>query len=1432
MDADRGGLPAPALHHLKTPMSFSMSSLQQAGCHTPETTAVRLRADRPYNSLCRKRKECSADTSHRQSWGSEVSKDAFWEALQPSYAFLMEDQLIESCKEANGDLTWDATDVPGMDSTWSFDEFMDQYNELYQWLNEIQVVIYSSPKNITDRRLRESHMEEIQRKSYRRTLLAEQSVRLQRRQPELRDEVAWRLAHLSNKWDTLLRCVRPPSPSEHASDPDMAGIGPDIAHEVRCLEQWFRHMDGQLGPISFRIDLRSTQEAAEKLKQYQALHDEIKSHHRIVSGVCRLCNQLSEGGARRRLARVADRLDTSWQQIFLRAYEWTCHLEGLLDQFKQGHLPRVEDGYSADEDEREPQSKVRRLGSWDDPASAHSIHSDAGSFFEDDYLPSISGMKVLQASNGSGPTTPAKRVEREVLDIGYSSENSGQSSDSSEAADVSPGAESTASAPGRLASGVRRAAVNASNVRCEVINADLNGNGSDAPAASDGRHGDAPAPAPGGSGGAGGVPGGRADGAEPFSVSQRPAENCGTFYFRHSDTESEGARRRLRYEPASSDLEYASPAWPDTDSDWLNNSGLDDSELEQIGFATAQELLSELGEHEEEAGGGAAAEPGPPATRPPAPPCDSEIHRLVERAESLVRADLRRSLPPLELHRQVKAKGRRVREWLRRQHGRRPCEPAAAAAPPDVSGQVTDSSCDASGEYTTGESDAETASSASEDLTCSMVTCHELATPTNAPAPGGSPDGATPKVVLRSKKRRSGERPWSLHGLTSAGRPRAAPLSVSETALNEMVTPTAEKGVTSSSSNTTVSAGAIPKRLPSSVSFDSPFWSGRRRSRPLRPTAAHSSGSEASLLSCATEATLVEVSPRTASEGSSPRHGGPPQADEVGSFSEQAWDPYQELKEVTEVGSEGSVDRDAVLRLLDCDDYRKYIDSHSDCASSQVSSARGPPRSPLKRSRRKPRALSDSLDSDSDGDGVQAILAESCRNLAVVQTELERRAADSDATYSSIVATCRSELNRLEQVRTLVDPLGLGADPASPCYKPEVADVADRVVVEVKDVVEVFEDSRMVERTERTLTNTVDLSPVVGPALTQTVIQRWEALRTAAMERQRSADALGGLRERIRTFRLALADLDERTNHAMAKVASDDDLQARISAIKLVTINTDVHGHVTGGGGDPSLKDDIATLYRIWDEVNHRSRAQLEQLTALEATWHAFRAARAELAAVLQADKQKLGLLREALLTGGDVGSRVQDVARSAEQLAEQLAAAADDLSEGTSGYDSACSDDLSERERRLGRLRRMARDLEAVVSPASPAWDDIEHTLTSAASELRELQQSCRELVIKTTAQFQADTGPSGGSPLLRGPTVSPHPPPPVQDMLGLHTQRAEALGVWGSSWLGLMFGRLALMLCFCVACLLEPHCCDHLNNLSMSLTPQLRYMRGPPPI
>lgn len=42
----------------------------------------------------------------------------------------------------------------------------------------------------------------------------------------------------------------------------------------------------------------------------------------------------------------------------------------------------------------------------------------------------------------------------------------------------------------------------------------------------------------------------------------------------------------------------------------------------------------------------------------------------------------------------------------------------------------------------------------------------------------------------------------------------------------------------------------------------------------------------------------------------------------------------------------------------------------------------------------------------------------------------------------------------------------------------------------------------------------------------------------------------------------------------------------------------------------------------------------------------------------------------------------------------------------------------------------------------------------------------------------------------------------------------------------------QVALVALICAICCLEPHCCDAVNNFSMSFTPQLRYIRGPPPI
>uniref|UniRef100_A0A182NEN3 Uncharacterized protein n=1 Tax=Anopheles dirus TaxID=7168 RepID=A0A182NEN3_9DIPT len=99
--------------------SLSLNSLPPQG--PPEGSEMaqhRLRIDRPYNSLKKKR-----DTERelwRRSWGSGHShsscslqssttntglgKDDFWAALQTNYNFIMDTNLLDSCREARGEI--------------------------------------------------------------------------------------------------------------------------------------------------------------------------------------------------------------------------------------------------------------------------------------------------------------------------------------------------------------------------------------------------------------------------------------------------------------------------------------------------------------------------------------------------------------------------------------------------------------------------------------------------------------------------------------------------------------------------------------------------------------------------------------------------------------------------------------------------------------------------------------------------------------------------------------------------------------------------------------------------------------------------------------------------------------------------------------------------------------------------------------------------------------------------------------------------------------------------------------------------------------------------------------------------------------------------------------------------------------------------------
>lgn len=59
----------------------------------------------------------------------------------------------------------------------------------------------------------------------------------------------------------------------------------------------------------------------------------------------------------------------------------------------------------------------------------------------------------------------------------------------------------------------------------------------------------------------------------------------------------------------------------------------------------------------------------------------------------------------------------------------------------------------------------------------------------------------------------------------------------------------------------------------------------------------------------------------------------------------------------------------------------------------------------------------------------------------------------------------------------------------------------------------------------------------------------------------------------------------------------------------------------------------------------------------------------------------------------------------------------------------------LSERERRLSALRRLARQLESALAPGSAALNSIAQRMEAAEADLRSLQDTCRQLIVRTAA-------------------------------------------------------------------------------------------------
>ncbi|KAK0163287.1 hypothetical protein PV327_006985 [Microctonus hyperodae] len=1067
------------------------------------------------------------------------------------------------------------------------------------------------------------------------------------------------------------------------------------------------------------------------------------------------------------------------------------------------------------------------------------------------------------------------------------------------------------------------------------------------------------------------------DETSTFNTSDRKSKNCATFYFKHRDTDSEADVVQNENELTSHNVidESSEEEWTYTTTSPTDNCQvlleqkktnvvvrLDFGEpvkvekIENLEFMREDMKILEEDEEENEKQSKKFSKNGGDSEDE----TKNDIQRLILEVEKLVseegRNGVSKSVSAFILEDQgtnnYRAKYARIKEWLKLNSNQYLEDNSSSQ-----NWQPLDS-CDASGEYTTGESDGEKQSESSEDLQSSVATYRRLSNGKGLGCVSQSVsqetfkdndktsiidinqhvepiDMSSPKVVMRSKKKSDGPRPWSVscvfRQLNSTNESNISQLSISETALHQLITspPTKSASFDDAGSRAPFNNSATTLLEEPSRSIRNTFI--RKKKSRLRKknlsrksesgsdviNAINSGGSDSasvsnnqrscmrkfldnrgvrtsssttiskpdcyrcivslmsygSTISCPhhneglVEKGIVSVPPPSiklicctpdpVSSGDTEdinctrKHkndniinienviinrndavASPINCDSDieknslgnNSFSEQAWDSYQE-KYMSEPYSEAA-DVETARRLLEFgDDYRNFLDSQSDCASS-FSAVRSCS-SPIISSGLNCTVAESSGDSDSDTEDHRRLIEKSYKKLLVMENHFARangiRAMKDNMELEYV---CKENIRCLQTV-----------------MQQNNSRRGEKSLKRVCGLTERWEN----------------LSQKAEEAQRASVLQREMAAMhlefRAAHERLSSHEIILGpahaIEKSINSITTELATLRERKNAMLA---------LNVSAHRLIT---DLGAAATSVS--VSLKDTVADLYRVWDETFQRGS---QQLCALESVQQ-FSARFNELQCALRRDKDTLAVLDAALQAGAttEVASSVRDVARllSEKQDVNCQDTIKDETltpesgqkfieaglmmslgQEGGTFSDSGISDsgseqELSERERRLAALRRLTRTLESQLAPGSEALMELWQRVEDAEIELRSLQKQCRELIVRTATSVEAKI--SNRNSQIK--SSSKRKKRSLSCDLEISKEFVHSVGdgdpeedpsvsqnwIWRILRTALPF-QLAIVALLCAACLLEPNCCEASNALNLSFTPQLRYVRGPPPV
>ncbi|GFS14613.1 tubulin alpha-1 chain [Elysia marginata] len=194
-------------------------------------------------SLDSSRSETPTGTLKRAERQNEL-----WRAIGSIDTFLMDKDILEACKSTAGDLTSDDEDCASKPNV-SFAEFLQQYSELTDWLNQVQKVTQREVTSLSEKYLNQSYQEEMLERSPRREFLNKYSRQLLRRYPGLGEQVGARMTRLNAQWAALERTVAPPVGAQNADV-----MLRDLESDLSTLRLWLNTIEARLLPLTIKAD--------------------------------------------------------------------------------------------------------------------------------------------------------------------------------------------------------------------------------------------------------------------------------------------------------------------------------------------------------------------------------------------------------------------------------------------------------------------------------------------------------------------------------------------------------------------------------------------------------------------------------------------------------------------------------------------------------------------------------------------------------------------------------------------------------------------------------------------------------------------------------------------------------------------------------------------------------------------------------------------------------------------------------------------------------------------------------------------------------------------------------------------------------------------------------------------------------------------------